>query len=241
LKPGALVVFGELHGTNEIPAFVAEAACAASRRGRVHVGFELPVEDAPALRAFLAGSADEGLRDSAFWRAPYPYGMSSKAILSALGKLRDLRHAGAPVDVFFFDDRRSLGIDGRDEAMANVISTERRRAPRDLFLILVGNYHARKGVGSAWNPRQRWMASFLASTEDGLTTLDVRMLPGTAWVCVKDKEDDPQVCGAKAVGRNPSETPPDGLSVRLNPDPALGYDGTYFVGAVTASPPAYSK
>jgi hypothetical protein len=42
VKPGALVLLGEIHGTNEIPDFVGDAACAGARKGRVHVGLELP-------------------------------------------------------------------------------------------------------------------------------------------------------------------------------------------------------
>src|SRR5690348_2907247 len=41
--PGALIVFGELHGTAESPAFVASAACHAASRGQeVAVGLEIP-------------------------------------------------------------------------------------------------------------------------------------------------------------------------------------------------------
>src|SRR3954471_1936032 len=76
LQPGRLVIFGEMHGTSEIPAFIYEAAVAAARKGRVHLGFELPVPDAPLLQGLLAGD-DEALGRSPSWRGPRQFGVTS--------------------------------------------------------------------------------------------------------------------------------------------------------------------
>ncbi len=224
-KPGALVVFGEVHGTREIPAFIGDAACAAARIGRVHVGLELPTEDSGLLATFLAGRGDDGLRQSSFWRSASPYGVTSKAMLALLRRLRAYRNAGAPIDVFFFDDRIHSGLDRRDEGMARIISRERASAPRDLFLVLVGNLHARKS--------RQWMASFLAGD---VTTLDVRSPPGTAWVCLQKDG------GAQSCGSQPWRTPAAaaGRGIELVPQPDVGYDGVYRLQSITASPPAFA-
>jgi hypothetical protein len=34
---------------------------------------------------------------------------------------------------------------------------------------------------------------------------------------------------------------PDARTVTIEPDPALGYDGTYFVGAISTSVPAFGR
>ena len=235
VKPGALVLLGEIHGTNEIPDFVGDAACAAARKGRVHVGLELPTEEADLLTAFLAGRGDEGLRDSKSWRSSSPYGVTSRAMLALLQRLREYRRSGAPIDVFFFDDRARSGLARRDEAMAENISRERRRASSEIYLVLVGNYHARNIDGAPWDPEKRWMASFLSQREPGLVTLDFRSLPGTAWTCVASGGGE--ICGSNPIKGNDDATSTRAL--RLKPDPVLGYDGVYSVGAITASPPAF--
>jgi hypothetical protein len=240
VKPGALVLLGEIHGTNEIPDFVGDAACAGARKGRVHVGLELPTEEADLLAAFLAGRRDEGLRDSKFWRSSSPYGVTSRAMLALLQRLREYRRSGAPIELFFFDDRVSLGLERRDEAMAEKISRERRRARSEIYLVLVGNYHARKVVGAPWDDEKRWMATFLSERESGLVTLDVRSLTGTAWTCVQE------VSGAETCGSNPVKGGKESATsteraMKLEPDPAVGYDGIYSVGVITASPPAFPR
>ncbi|GAC1541009.1 MAG: hypothetical protein NVS2B9_08030 [Myxococcales bacterium] len=232
--PGKLVFFGEIHGTNEVPAFVGDVACLASRRGPVHLGLELPAGDAPALRTFLAGDGDVGLRDARFWRKTYQDGRSSRAMLALLHRVRSLRRAGAPIEVFLFDDPERKP---RDEAMAENIARERQRAPSDLYLIEVGNYHARRVPGAPWDPSVRWLASFLAPREPGMLALDLRALPGTAWVC---SGDTPETCGDRPIRtiENVSAVAGD-LAVKLEPEPGGAYDGTFFVGRITASPPAF--
>jgi hypothetical protein len=239
VDPGALVVFGEIHGTSEIPEFVGDAACAAARKGRVHVGLELPSEDSELLATFLAGQSDEGLRDSKFWRSSSPYGVTSRSMLALLQRLRDYRRRGALIDVFFFDDRNRSGIERRDEAMAQYISRERERAPSEIYLVMVGNYHARNIVGAPWDPKKRWMASFLSERERGLVTLDYRSLPGSAWMCLQKNGGGGEICGSNPVNGSATSVAFAERAVKLEPNPRLGYDGVYRVGAITASPPAF--
>jgi hypothetical protein len=238
VKPGALVLFGEVHGTNEIPAFVGDAACAAARKGRVHVGLELPAEDAGLLRHFLAGEGDQGLQESDFWRSSSPYGVTSSAMLALLHRLREYRRTGAPIDVFFFDERARSGLERRDEAMAESISRERGGAPSDIYLVVVGNFHARKIVGAPWDPKKRWMASFLSEREPGLVTLDFRSLPGTAWTCAQTAAGA-ELCGSNPVKGSGGPAASSERAVKLEAVSEAGYDGIYWVGALTASPPAF--
>jgi hypothetical protein len=134
-------------------------------RSRVHVGFEIPTAERRSLEAFLAGTGDERLRERDFWSGSYHDGRTSVAMLALLAKLRDDRRRGEPIDVFFFDDPDRLTVQRRDEAMAENISLERSRAPGDIYLIEVGNLHARAGVGAPWDSAKQWMGTFLASRE----------------------------------------------------------------------------
>jgi len=236
IKPGYLVVFGEVHGTNEVPAFITDAVCAAAQKGWVHVGLEMPTGDSGLLQKFLRGKRDDGLRDSEFWHAKAPYGVTSQATLTMLTKLRDMEQQGEPVDVFFFDDRVRRGADGRDQAMAETISEKRRFAPQDIYLIVTGNYHAKKVVGAPFDANKRWTANFLAATDENLITLDIRNLPGTAWTCQEQTPGGPQVCGSSRLGGAQRD---DARAVKLVPVRELGYDGTYSVGTISASRPVF--
>jgi hypothetical protein len=237
IKPGKLVFFGEIHGTNEAPAFIADATCVASRQGRVHVGLELPVSDELALQTFFADDGEAGLRDAKFWRSPYQDGRSSKAMLALLKRLREYRRAGAPIEVFLFDEVGRVKPEQREAAMAENISRRRQRAPSDLYLIQVGNYHARRVAGAPWNPSAPWLASILAPQVSGMITLDMRTLPGTAWICSGATSD---TCGVRPIKNiaNTSNNTVD-IAVKLEPQHGGAYDGTFSVGRITASPPAF--
>ncbi|HEY2030904.1 MAG TPA: hypothetical protein VGH20_17025 [Myxococcales bacterium] len=212
VEPGALVIFGELHGTDQIPAFVGDVAVAAARKGRVHVGLELPVGDEPGK--------------TALWHGPAQYGVSSRAMLGLIERLR-----AAGIDVYFFDDR-SLGMDHRDETMAAAIARHRALAPGDIHLVLVGNYHARKAIGAPWDPQKRWMASYLAGPR--VVTLDVSYPSATVWSCLQTATG--QDCGIHELKKSASASP---RGIVLQPNPELGFDGTYSAGPLTASLPAF--
>ena len=198
LRSGALVIFGELHGTNEIPAWFGDVVAKAPRGAKVHVGLELPGES------------------GAIWSDPFQSGRTSAAMRALIERLHALQ-----VDVFFFD---STARD-RDGAMADNISAARAKAPGDLFLVLVGNLHARKKPGAPWDPDVRWMALRLAEREPRVMTFDARYAEGTAFIC---QGDTPGSCKVTKLRGVPEGSPHD------------GYDGTYWVGPITASLPADS-
>ena len=199
-QQGALVIYGELHGTNEIPAYFGDVVEKAAQSRRVHVGLELPGERGP------------------IWTDPFQSGRTSVAMRKLIQRLRALPN----VDLFWFD---STAPD-RDGAMADNISAERAKAPHDLYLVLVGNLHARKKPGAPWDDKVRWMAVRLAERESNLTTYDARYGEGSAWIC---QGNTPDKCAATHLRGMPPDAPHE------------GYDGTYFVGAITASDPAGSE
>jgi hypothetical protein len=207
VQPGKLIVFGEVHGSNEIPRFFGDLVDDAARRGMpVHVGLELSGRDGPV------------------WTASFQSGRTSEAMAQLIERLDAMK-----VPIFWFD---SEGPD-RDGAMATNISAERRKAPGDLYLVLVGNLHARKKPGAPWDPNVRWMAVRLAESEPEVITLDVRYRAGTAWIC---QSNSPEACKPTTLQGSPA---PTAAGVALAPQPE-GYDGTFDVGTLTASLPARS-
>lgn len=231
LKPSAFVVLGEVHGTQEAPAFAARLACHAAAAGQpVRLALELPVEEQARLDAFVAGEA-EGPLDSAFWRREVQDGRSSQAMRQLLERVREWKRAGLPVRVVAFD----AGGKDRDDTMAAQLRQSRSEARGDTFIVLVGNLHARRDVGAPWDEKLQFMTHRLLEAEPGLVSLDLVNAGGSAWICRGMTAD---TCGQQSLrGRGEARAP--GITLQKDAEDPDGYDGTYSVGALTASPPAF--
>jgi hypothetical protein len=225
LEPGALTIFGEIHGTTEIPAFFASVACHAAQGGReVVVGLEIPDSLQGQVDRFVqsgGAAADvEALVQGEFWT--YEDGRSSKAMLALLDRLRLLAQGGAKLRVALFDGKFP-GPGQRDPGMAANISTGIEKTPRAVGLILVGNLHAKMDS-------ERWMAWHLARRHPHLRTLGVAYSGGSAWVCTSSGCGPTELSG-KDRGKEQF------VELLAKPDDK-GYGGRFYVGALTASMPA---
>ncbi len=231
LKPAAFVVLGEIHGTQEAPVFAARLACHAAAAGQpVRLALELPVEEQARLDAFVSGEA-EGPLDSAFWRREVQDGRSSEAMRQLLERVREWRHAGLPIRVVAFD----AGGKDRDDTMAAQLREARSQARADTFIVLVGNLHARRDVGAPWDEKLQFMTHRLLEAEPGLVSLDLASAGGSAWICRGMTAD---TCGQQSL-RARGEAQAPGITLQKKAEDPDGYDGTYSVGALTASPPAF--
>jgi hypothetical protein len=110
-KAGDVVLFGELHGTQEIPAFIGRVACQALQRGiPVQVGMEIFREEQVALDTFVSSSGDQAAQDvllqGAFWRRPYQDGRSSQAHLGLIRWVQQAKKKKLPVSLYAFDQEQ---------------------------------------------------------------------------------------------------------------------------------------
>jgi len=229
IRPGELTVIGELHGSCEAPAVVlAFTREAASRGDAVRVGLEIFGDEQPRIDAFLRDGDRAKLLDGPFWRRPFQDGRSSEAMVRLLD---DLRQLGGDVGVFAFDAEPDG--DGRDAAMAACVARQLDAAPRAVFLILVGNVHARTVRGGVpWDPDYAPMAALLAE-RFALRSFDLEFRRGTAWVAT-----DPQATTGSVhsfTGADRGDEP--GVILHAAPDEA-GYHGLVYVVELTASLPA---
>ncbi|MCY1044277.1 hypothetical protein OV208_23365 [Corallococcus sp. bb12-1] len=233
LKPAAFVVLGEMHGTQEAPLFASMLACHAATAGQpVRLALELPVEEQARLDAWFAkeDGASWEFTDSDFWRREVQDGRSSEAMKQLLERVRNWQHAGLPLRVVAFD----AGGKDRDATMAEQLQKARGEARQDTFIVLVGNLHARRDVGAPWNKSLEFMTHRLLATEPGLVSLDLAYPGGSAWICRGMTAD---TCGEKSL-RGVGAAQPASISLQKNADDPDGYDGTYSVGTLSASPPA---
>jgi hypothetical protein len=238
-RPGNVVMLGELHGTQQVPHFVAQSACQAAVEGvPVTVGLEVPDVNQERLQTFLASAGKEEdwakLMESPFWRSPYPDGRNSEAVAYLIEALRKLHSQGLDVEIFAYDHPPLEG-DAREEAMAKTVLEVAGRSKKRAVLVVSGNLHPRQVKGLPWNPDYRPMGLRVADQLPHVYSLDIAYKSGTAWICAVNGEQKLD-CGVKpAKGQDNGERYFVHLFGGRN---GQGYHGIFYVGAVSASLPA---
>jgi hypothetical protein len=229
LRPGALLWFGEMHGTVESPRFVTDVACHAARISRVQLGLEVPSAEQPRIDAYVrsAGSdADRAaLLDGPFWNVRD--GRSSEAMLALMERVRILRSQRANIDIVAFD---GPAFD-RDAAMAAAVADARDATA--IFVGLSGNVHSRRIKGTSWDSEYMAAVAHLVARGLAVTTFDTASNGGTMWACMSTNPDSEPICGVHPNGRSD-----DGEPWTLGPPRDASHDAVYRVGPTTASPPA---
>lgn len=254
------VVFGELHGTQQAPAFVGRLACNLASKGqRILVAVELSAAD------------DQKLQDA--WKQPVALfekslskmgwrgrsdGVASEAMFAMLVRLHNLKAQGFPVDVVAFNgpkdgekSQRFADLPGQgphEAEQADNIAQASNASDYDRVLVLVGNFHARMGAvtwrGVQFDPMAKRLALY------GTTlSLNMRYAEGTSWNCVlkpsttqndKPVTDDALDCGNHVTRGSPDLGPHPfiELSAASGASQVADYDGFFWVGRISGSPPA---
>lgn len=250
-----IVVFGEIHGTRESPAFVGNLACALTSKGeRILVAVEhFSVVDGDFQKAWAlpdAGFVPALVKSG--W-AGREDGVASEAMLAMLVRLHRLAQAGRKIDIVAFSGIKDaaqgrkfakLGGQGpHDAAQAENIREAAARRRYDHVLVLAGNIHARKHPVTHATPAFEPMAMRL-SRSAFLVTLNMKVAGGTVWTCEpktngRDGEDDSE-CAAHPAWTDAKLRRKPFIALGALPDqqPDPDYDGVYWLGPVSASPPA---
>ncbi len=255
------VVFGEIHGTKEAPAFFGNVACSLAAQGeRILVAVELSATldaDFQAAWRLPAAQSADALRKIGW--AGREDGVSSKAMFNMLVRLHAMKEQGYAIGIVTFNGARDEAQRARfsalpgqgphEAAQAENIRDAAAARPYDRILVLVGNFHARMRPvdwgGLVFKP----MVMQLAEPEN-IVALEMQTAGGTAWDCglkpgvvVQPGEpitDDAIECGSHPhAGQADLDRPP---FVSLTPFPNASkdedYDGFFWLGKVSASPPA---
>jgi hypothetical protein len=227
------LVFAEVHGTREIPQFVSAYLCTVVNTKRaVTLVVEYPASGQAALDAFMAsgGTAQDvaNFKSSKFWSRPMQDGRTSIAMLQLYENIRDLRAKGGDIRVVAIDG--DVPHEKRDSVMAAGMRTE-LRGTRGQVVALVGGPHATRTKGKRGNPAYE-SAIFRVADLNPLA-LTVGTTGGTAWIC---QADTPAACHAADWDVNTVAPVP--VTPFLLKAPSPEFDGVFFVGTTTASPPA---
>lgn len=137
LSPFQIIMFGEMHGTNEATPFVSGLADLFTRQGdSLLVGLEIPPE---LMIPFLTFHTEKSIYESAFFKMPATSGKESFPWAELIAEL----NKNKKIILFFFDlneDEKNLD---RDSIMAMKIKMQFKQHPHHRMITLSGNYHNR--------------------------------------------------------------------------------------------------
>lgn len=216
------VIFGELHGTTEIPKFFSQCVREFVSNGEeVRVFLEFPASQSATAGRYLRKEADEPVLLSApHWKTED--GRASQAMLALYRDLRGLPAPGVTLSGIDAD----AGEADREQAMArNFLAAY---SPKAYNLVLVGNLHAQLGKSRFSSIGGAPFGQRIQERLGKVISLDARYQAGTAWICTG-------YCGKMDLSGNQPTGGALGIAMS-GEDPA--FSGVFSVGKVTASPPA---
>lgn len=235
--PGVFI--GDMHGTNQSPAFLAALTCHVLASGRpVVVAMEYDAVDQAVLERFLLTQDDEEamslLTSTRHWIGNRD-GRASTAMANALRALHGYVRQGARLKLAAYDFG-GAGPAQRDAASAQFLEQRRAQENTNAYWILFGgNVHARKTRGLPQVPgyEDHEPLGYLLRNW-GLVHLDAQYRGGELWGCTGAS----QTCGVIDLG------PPCPAGCELRPVIRLGtqneaYDGVYDVSMLSASSPLH--
>jgi hypothetical protein len=239
LTTGARIIVGEIHGTKQTPRVVGSLVCQAAKKGPVRLGLEIFSDDQPAIDRYLASSAGADDRRALFeggWTQRTQEGIRSVAMAELIDEVRRLRRGGADVGIVAFNSGRKQSGE-HDQRMAENLLTAFAREPKAIFVVLVGDLHARRRVPEI---KESFMTAYLVQHGTKLIALDSRYGIGASWSCWMNASNDRPIdpnqvrCGPTVVGEGLGKPP----AIVLGRTKDGTYDGVLDMGAASYSPPA---
>ena len=255
------IVFGEVHGTQEAPLLFGRVAGELAQQGKnILIAVELSSAENARYQAAWNGPHDRfaaSLPDID-WVGGQD-GRTSVAMLSMLTHLHALKAGGARLALVpfngFRDEEQQKRLEtpgsqaGHDAAQAENIAAARAAGQYDHVLVLVGNLHARTVEVEGRGPTFQPMAMRLRET-GRLVALTMAYASGTTWDC--SLRDGVRLLPGQKVtdamldcGSHPSPGLagfPNTPHFALGPMPGAphgdAYDGHFWLGEISASPPA---
>ncbi len=237
LKPGALVMLGEMHGTQEAPQFTGDLVCAALSKGfHVNLALEISIEEDARITQYLHSSGldpdKRALLAGPFWTDTYQDGRRSAAVLDLIDRARSLTMAKKPLRVVLLDS----GGGDRDQGMATRLRQTAGAEPKAITISLTGNFHNRINPESSNAPAP--MGSYIADLHP--VALNEAYAQGSAWFCTGDGAS----CGAQSLSaaKVVSGLPAWSLDTKMPTADRywIQWNGVFRVGNPNASPPAVS-
>lgn len=223
--PASILIFGEYHGSNEIPIKFSHVVCQfrnARPKEKILIGLELPIEFDQIfinMKAVAPVDAAKMIDQLPFWRN-FGDGRHSDA-------MRKLTHT---LMAYSYESNGHIEIVGYqrkkiDSAGAEVILARMLELKADRVILLTGNGHARKSSGLKGPPHPPMGENLLTSGKK-VISLDIRYSQGDAWVCLPE-------CAKRKLPVIPVRDKSDIVIGQGIADGA--YDGYYYIQNLTIS------
>lgn len=228
IPAGDLLLFGEMHGSNEAPALISELACSLSKSQSLAVGLEISSADQPLIDAYLnsdgANSDQAKLMSSNFWQKGKD-GRSSSAMLHLIDDIRVIKDSGRDVHLFAFDDQPNTDLE-RNTAIANGIRRFRSSHPGMKIIALMGNVHAMRDPMTTSEGPLIPSGALLSDLKP--VSILITYPRGTIWACMPD---------CKVHELTPRSQTNNSIGFKEG-SPLGGYNFSYQLKSISASPPA---
>jgi hypothetical protein len=232
------LLFGEVHGTREIPALFADIVChALQQRRRVVVGLEYrPQDNQTAFDQYLKSAGTDQdkaqLLQAPFWSERS--GRASQAMFALVEQLRRFRHADLPVQLMGFDPIAATAGTSAEREAGMAASLITAANSNQLVIALTGTVHAdQNGIHFMEQPF-RSAVGWLPPE----ATRSFRFLPvgGEAWFCQAPAPGQADEC---KVHRGAGRVAVTAVGLQHGRELFPGFDGAFSTGSqYSASPPS---
>lgn len=231
-----LVLLGEIHGTQEIPALVGELVELEARGGKQMIlALEVTTREQAIVDRYLMSSGSKAdrvaLLAGAHWQDAMHDGRDSEAMFVLIEHVRNLRERGGNIAITLFDPG---GDARRNQQMAENLRAIARHSPQATLLVLTGNVHAMTSA-PPWAMFDRGkrieppMTAGRYLSDLHPLSINIDAASGDMWVCMDGE------CGAHPVFAHGAGS----LTTLEYSKPAeSAWDATLTLPRFTASPPA---
>ncbi len=242
LKDKQLILLGEIHGTNEMPAYAGKIIEALALNQKVLVGIEYPIDIQSQIDVFMKTGDTSQLRETFFFQEPdYHSGRGSQAMLRLLDSLRSYSN----VEVFCFDIPLSYKGKTRDTDMAVNILAKLQSENYPQAVLYSGNIHSRLTIGTPWNPTTQNMGAEILRLSnnhyniDNTDNLVFRANEGSSWSCMQDDTGQFKCTTQVWQPSNTAYATAVNLDYYFLQEPFMtdGHKNSFFIRKVSASNP----
>ena len=232
LSGAQTILLGEMHGTNEMPAFTTQLIChLLAKKQAVTVALELPHSWTASMQQ--SQNLHTALKQAG-WNEYWQDGRTSAAMLQLIEAVAALQTQGADIRLLAFDVDAPPADGKRDHAMAARLQQAIQQQPERVYLALTGNLHARNKRDThpfAKEPLAFVLAKAMPTRQQ--VSLLGHYNHGTAWACWSGAG-----CSAQPL-TGKTQRARQGIAGWGDAElQAIGYDAEFYLGTITASAPA---
>lgn len=248
-----ILLFGEIHGTENVPALILSIIEFLVREHEdVVLLLEMPQDEKDLLSAILGESSEvwkEAFLRSHFWQKSYQYGQATEALLSLLLSLRSLKTRFSNISVHPISGYNNSSHEtdystaiGRFEtalfeSFKTLLRVSKERNP--WIICLTGMYHAKADFHVVGSERVSSFGQMVLDSCPNAVNILLSPQEGLSWCWIQDPERQNEEGEYGCVGAQPVfSVAPECKEYDVQKSSQLGWSLECNLGCVSPSPPA---